>query len=422
MEIYLITNRVVVTGIGMKSPVGSDKISFFNSICNGISGIDSITLFDASGYATKIAGEVRNFDPSEYINKKDQRKMDRFVQFAVCASIDAFRDANLDMNKIDPYRVGVIIGSGIGGMKTWEIQHTRLLEMGPDKVSPFLIPMMIIDMASGQVSITLGAKGPNYAVVTACASASNAIGESFKIIQRGDADIIISGGSEAAISPIGVAGFCSAKALSKRNDDPKRASRPFEINRDGFVMSEGSGIVILEELEHAKKRGVQIYAEIVGYGATGDAYHMTAPAPNGEGAARAMKMCMNDANVLPEHIDYINAHGTSTMLNDKYETTAIKTVMGEHAYTIPVSSTKSTTGHLLGAAGAVELIACIMAMQHSKIPPTINYENPDPECDLDYVPNTCREKSLSICMSNSFGFGGHNAVLLVKKYEGYQLT
>ncbi|OEG00360.1 beta-ketoacyl-[acyl-carrier-protein] synthase II [Vulcanibacillus modesticaldus] len=409
--------RVVVTGMGVISPVGNDLDSFWNSLVNGISGIDYITQFDTTNYSVKIAAEVKDFKPEDFIEKKEVRRLDRFTQFAIAASKMAIKDADLTINEANAERVGVYIGSGIGGLKTIEEQHTVLLNKGPKRISPFFIPMLISNMASGQVSIIAGAKGPNYAPISACATGTHAIGDAFLMIERGDADVMIAGGAEATIAPLAVAGFSSMKALSTRNDEPKKASRPFDKDRNGFVMGEGAGVLILESLDHALNRGAKIYAEVIGYGATGDAYHFTAPAPEGQGAARAMKLALKRANIKPEEVDYINAHGTSTELNDKYETMAIKSVFTDHAYKLAVSSTKSVTGHLLGAAGAIEGIAIAMAITHGIIPPTINYENPDPECDLDYVPNESRKQEIKVALSNSLGFGGHNATIVMKKYE-----
>jgi 3-oxoacyl-[acyl-carrier-protein] synthase II len=409
--------RVVITGIGVVSPIGTGKEAYFKSLKEGVVGIDRITSFDTTGYATQIAAEVRDFDPLLYIqDKKDARRMDRFIQFAIASSKMALDDSGIDLTKIDAERFGVILGSGIGGINMLETEHKKLLEKGPDRVSPFLIPMMIINMASGAVSIQFGAKGPNYTVVTACASSTNAIGDAFKVIQRGDADLCLTGGTEAAITPIGVAGFCSLKAMSTRNDDPKTASRPFDQDRDGFIMGEGAGMLLIESYEHAMARGAHIYAEIVGYGMSSDAFHITMPAPNGEGGARAMKNALKDAGIAPEAIDYINAHGTSTPYNDKFETMAIKSVFEAHAYDLTVSSTKSMTGHLLGAAGAVEVIACILAVTEDYIPATMNIQNIDPELDLDYAPNAGKHKTVHYALSNSLGFGGHNATVIIKKY------
>jgi 3-oxoacyl-[acyl-carrier-protein] synthase II len=409
-------NRVVITGLGVISPVGNNVEEFWKNLLAGVSGIDYIKAFDATEFPTRIAAEVHNFNPEDYLDKKDVKRTDRFVQFAVAASRQALVSSGLNMEEEDADRVGVYIGSGIGGLATFEEQHTVLMEKGPRRVSPFFIPMMISNMASGQVSISIGAKGPNSAAVSACATGTNSIGDAFKIIQRGEADVMFAGGAEATIRPMALAGFCSAKAMSTNNDEPKKASRPFDLNRDGFVMGEGSGVLVLESLEHAKKRGANILAEIIGYGMSGDAHHVTAPAPEGEGAARCIRRAIQDAGLTPEDIDYINAHGTSTEANDKFETMAIKRVFGELAYKVPVSSTKSMTGHLLGAAGAVEAIACILAIRDQIIPPTINYETPDPECDLDYVPNAARNAEVGVTMSNSLGFGGHNATIVIRKF------
>lgn len=410
-------NRVVVTGAEVISPLGNNKEDFWSSISRGKSGIKRLTHFDAGDYDSQIAGEVLDFNPSLCLGKKESRRMDRFTQFALVAALGAVRDTHLNIGKENANKIGVLIGSGIGGMSTFEKQHHTLMEKGPAKVSPFFIPMLIVNMAAGQVSIKLGVKGPNSCVATACASAAHAIGDSYRIIQRGEAQVMIAGGAEAAITPLGVAGFCAMKALSTRNDEPEKASRPFDKKRDGFVIGEGAGIVVLESLEHALRRETHIYGEVVGYGMSGDAYHITAPAPEGEGATRSMELALQDADLRPENVDYINAHGTSTPLNDKFETMAIKTVFGEQAKQVAISSTKSMTGHLLGAAGGVEFIACLLAMERSLIPPTINYEEPDPECDLDYVPNQARKTEVKVAMSNSLGFGGHNATLLVKRYE-----
>ncbi len=409
--------RVVVTGLGIISPIGIGKEEFFQSLKDGVSGVDYITRFDTELFDTKIAAEVKNFDPTDYIDKKEARRMDRFTQYAVAASKMAVKDGNLNTETIDQDRFGVCIGCGIGGMETMENQCAVLREKGPGRVSPFFVPMMISNIAAGNISIALNAKGPNTTVVTACASATNAIGEAFKLIQRGVADIMISGGTEAAITPMALAGFASMKALSTRNDDPKSASRPFDKERDGFVMGEGAGILILEELESAKSRGATIYAEVVGYGTTADAYHITAPSPDGMGARRSMEMAIDDAGINKSDIDYINAHGTSTGLNDKLETLAIKSLFMEHAKDMAISSTKSMTGHLLGAAGAIEAAACIMAINESIIPPTINYKNQDEECDLNYVPNVAIQKDVKYALSNSLGFGGHNATIILRKYE-----
>ncbi|MGD6841621.1 beta-ketoacyl-ACP synthase II [Bacillus infantis] len=407
--------RVVVTGIGAVSPVGNDAETAWKNIIEGNSGVGPLTRLNSDEYPAKVAAEVKGFDPHEFIDKREARKMDRFTQYAVASALMAVKDADLTINDENAPRIGVWIGSGIGGMETFENQFETFLNRGYRRVSPFFVPMMIPDMATGQVSITLGAKGFNSCTVTACATGTNSIGDAFKVIQRGDADAMVTGGAEAPITRMSVAGFCANTALST-NPDPKTASRPFDKNRDGFVIGEGAGIVVLEELEHAKARGAKIYAEIVGYGSTGDAYHITAPAPAGEGGARAMKMAIDDAGLTPQDIDYINAHGTSTDYNDKFETLAIKEVFGDHAYKLAVSSTKSMTGHLLGAAGGVEAIFTLLAMKDAILPPTINYETPDPECDLDYVPNESRKKDIRAAMSNSLGFGGHNATIVFKQY------
>ena len=407
--------RVVITGLGALSPVGTGVEKMWRGLVAGQSGIALITLFDTTGYSSRIAGEVKDFDPLEFIDKRELKRMDRFVQFALSASLLAVKDAALDINGDTGERIGVLIGSGIGGTWTWEANHRQLVERGPHRVSPFFIPMMIGDMASGQVSITLGAKGPNSNIATACATSTHAIGEAAEIIKRGDAEAMIAGGAEAAVSPLAVAGFCAMRALSTRNDEPARASRPFDAQRDGFVISEGAGVVVLEELEYARRRGARIHGEVIGYGMSADAYHMTASHPEGDGAARAMLAALHDAHLKPEEIDYINAHGTSTTVNDKSETLAIKRVFGDYAYKVPASSTKSMTGHLLGAAGGIEVIICLLALRDGVIPPTINYEFPDPDCDLDYVPNHSRPAELKIAMSNSFGFGGHNATLILRK-------
>jgi len=408
--------RVVITGMGVMSALGRDLETFWNNLIAGKSGVSKIESFDASDFSTRIAAEIKDFNPEDYIDKKEARRMDRFVQFAVAASLNALQDAKLKIGEdAEPDRCGVYVGSGIGGLGTWEEQHRILLEKGPKRVSPFFIPMMIANMASGQISMLVGAKGPNSTAVTACATGTHSIGDSFKLIQRDDADIMICGGAEATIRPIGMAGFCALRAMSTRNDEPEKASRPFDIDRDGFVMGEGAGILVLEELEHAKKRGARIYAEVIGYGMSGDAYHMTDPDP--EGAARCMSRAIRDAGIEPSQVDYINAHGTSTPVGDKSETTAIKKALGDHAYKVAISSTKSMTGHLLGAAGGVEAVITGLSLSRGKIAPTINLDNPDPECDLDYVPNVAREANLSIAMSNSFGFGGHNATIVLKRYD-----
>jgi len=409
--------RIVITGMGVISPVGTGLNKFWTSLINGQSGIDKITRFDTSNLPTKIAGEVKDFNPENYIEKKELKRLDRFTQFAISATKMALEDSALDLSAVDRTRVGVILGSGIGGTITWEEQHKNLLNKGAGRVSPFFIPMMIVNMASGQVSMAFELKGPNFTVVTACASGTNAVGEAFRTLQRGDADIIISGGTEAPITELSLAGFSSMKALSTRNNEPSRASRPFDRDRDGFVMGEGAGILVMETLDSALKRNAKIYAEVIGYGTTADAYHLTQPAPEGEGASRAMKAAISDAGISANDVDYINAHGTSTPLNDKFETLAIKHTFGEHAYQLAVSSTKSMTGHLLGAAGAVETIASVLATYNDEIPPTINYENEDPECDLNYVPNKAIKRTVNVALSNSMGFGGHNACIIVKKYK-----
>jgi len=411
-----LTQRVVVTGMGVVTSLGTDLPTFWSNLLDGKSGVSLIEAFDTTDYTTKIAAEIKDFDPGLYnIDKKEARKMDRFVQFGVAASKLAIEDAGLAIGEnADPERVGVIVGSGIGGLGTWEEQHTLLMEKGPRRVSPFFIPMMIANMASGQISMVTGAKGPNTAAVSACATGTHSIGDSFKMIQRGDADVMICGGAEATIRPIGMAGFCSMRAMSTRNDEPEKASRPFDVDRDGFVMGEGSGVLILESLEHAKARGARIYAEVIGYGMSGDAYHMTDPDPNG--AARCMKKALNDAGIAPESIQYINAHGTSTGAGDKSETTAIKMTFGDHAHKLAVSSTKSMTGHLLGAAGGVEAVILGLTLKNGVIPPTINLDHQDPELDLDYVPNKPRNADVQVALSNSFGFGGHNATIIMRQF------
>lgn len=401
--------------------MGNNVKDFWESIINGRSGAGPLTAFDCSRFPSQIAAEVKDFEATKYVTPKQARRLDPFVKFAIGAAKMAVEDSGLDIEKIAREKAGVYIGSGIGGLHTVEAEYRKYLDGGqdPSRISPFLIPMLIVNIASGMVSIEIGFKGPNSAAVTACATASHSIGDAFKIIQRGDADIMACGGSEAATTHMGFGGFCALRALSTRNDDPKGASRPFDKDRDGFVMGEGAGVVVLEELEHAKKRGAKIYCEMAGYGMTGDAYHMTAPDPCGDGAIRAMQTALNDAELNPEDVDYINAHGTSTQLNDKMETAAIKAAFGDHAKgKLVVSSTKSVTGHLLGATGAVELIACAKAIENGIVPPTINYETPDPDCDLDYVPNNAREMNVNVALSNSLGFGGHNATLIVKKFNG----
>ncbi len=409
-------SRVVVTGMGALTPVGNSVEEFWKSLKDGVSGISRVTRFDPSRFTSQIVGEVKDFDATKYMEKKEARRMDLVQQYAVASAREAFDHSSLGSDSFDPERAGVVVGSGIGGIETFEKQHANLLNQGPGRVSPFFIPMMIIDLCAGLISMRFNFKGPNYATVSACASGAHAIADGFKIIQRGEADVMITGGSEAAITPTALAGFCSARALSTRNDEPHKASRPFDKERDGFVMGEGAGIVILESLEHAQKRGARIFAEIVGAGQTADAYHMTAPAPGGEGAIRAMRLALQDAGLDAEAVDYINSHGTSTDLNDATETQAIKVTFGERARKIPVNSTKSMVGHLLGAGGAVELIATIKSIQEGILHPTVNYEFPDPECDLDYVPNQMRKVEVNAAISNSFGFGGHNICIAVSKF------
>ena len=408
--------RVVVTGIGLITPLGVGVEKSWDGLILGKSGVRRITHFDASAFSTQIAGEVEGFNPEDYIEAKEIKKMDRFIHFGVAASLMALEDSTLKIDGRNADRTGVYVGAGMGGLPAIEHYHKVMLEKGPRRITPFFIPMLIINLAAGQISIRLGAKGPNSAPATACATGSHAIGDAFKVIQRGDADVMIAGGTESTISAMGIGGFNAMKALSTRNDEPERASRPFDRDRDGFVMGEGAGIVIMEELGGALARNAKIYAEVVGYGLTGDAYHITSPAPGGEGAARCMAMAVRDAAVDPSEVDYINAHGTSTKHGDELETAAIKTVFKEHAYKVAVSSTKSMTGHLLGAAGGVEAVICAMSISRDLIPPTINLDNPDRECDLDYVPRTARNTPVRFAMSNSFGFGGTNACLLFKKF------
>lgn len=409
--------RVVVTGLGLITPVGIGVAGSWEGLTQGRPGIRRITHFDASAFPTQIAGEVEGFNPEDYIEPKEVKKMDRFIQFGIAASSMAMEDAGLKISEQNAPRVGVYVGAGMGGLPAIEHYHKVLLEKGPRRITPFFIPMLIINLAAGQISIRFGAKGPNGSPATACATGSHAIGDAFKVIQRGDADAMIAGGTESVITSMGIGGFNAMKALSTRNDQPEKASRPFDKDRDGFVMGEGSGIMILEELEFARARKARIYAELVGYGLTGDAYHITSPAPGGEGAARCMAMALKDAGVEPSAVDYINAHGTSTKHGDELETMAIKTVFGEHARRLAVSSTKSMTGHLLGAAGGVEAVVSVLSIHNGIIPPTINLDNPDPECDLDYVPHTARKSDVTMALSNSFGFGGTNACLLFKKFE-----
>ena len=410
--------RVVITGMGLVSPLGNDLKSFWDNLSNGRSGIGPITLFDVAQYDCRIAGEVKNFDPAAWFNNpRDARRSDRFTQLAVAAAKMALADSGLALPAANPDRIGVMVGSGIGGLKTMEDQHTILMNRGPSRISPFMIPMLISNMASGIISMEHGLQGPNYATVSACATSAHGIGEAWRMIREGDADAFVAGGSEAAIVPLGIGGFGAMKALSTRNDEPTRASRPFDKGRDGFVMGEGAGILVMEELEHAKARGANIYAEIAGYGLSADAYHMTTPLENGEGAQRCMRMALKKAGLNPEQVDYVNAHGTSTPVGDLCETRAVKAVFGQHAHQLSVSSTKSMTGHLLGAAGVVESIACIMAIQNSLVPPTINLENPEEECDLDFTALTAKERKIRVAVNNSFGFGGHNATLIIRAFE-----
>jgi 3-oxoacyl-[acyl-carrier-protein] synthase II len=409
--------RVVVTGVGAVTPVGNTAEEFWAALLQGKSGIGPITRFDPAGFPTRIAGEVKGFDALKFIDKKDDRKLDQFLKYAVACAQMAVDDAALKPDRVDRTRFGVVVGSGIGGIETLLDTYDVLKTKGPDRVSPFFIPMIIVNMASGLISMRFGATGPNSAVVTACATGNHAIGDAFRLIQRDEADVMIAGGSEAIVIPLTIAGFCQMKAMSTRNDDPARASRPFDAARDGFVAGEGAGILVLESLEHAVRRDARIYAEVVGYGMTADAHHMTAPDPEGDGAARAMQMALRDARVEPSAIGYINAHGTSTPYNDKFETIAIKRVFGDHARKLAVSSTKSMTGHLLGAAGGVEAIATSLALHHGILPPTINYETPDPDCDLDYIPNQARKQDVDVALSNAFGLGGTNATLAFRKYR-----
>ena len=410
--------RVVITGLGMVTPLGTGVDKNWKAVCEGKSGIDRITKFDTTEYASKIAGEVKDFDPLEFLEKKEAKKMDPFIHYALASGKMAIEDAGLKIDESNADRIGVLVGAGLGGLATIEKYHALLLKEGPRKLSPFFVPMLIVNLAPGQISIYFRCKGPNSSVVTACATGNHSIGEAFRIIQRGDADAMIAGGAESTITPLAVGGFCAMKALSTRNDEPQKASRPFEKDRDGFVIAEGAGVLILEELGHALKRGAKIYAEIIGYGCNADAYHITAPSPDGEGAAKCMELTLKDAGLSYEEIEYINAHGTSTPLNDLSETVAIKRVFKDRAKKIPISSTKSMTGHLLGAAGGVEAIYTVLTLYYGIIPPTINYETPDPECDLDYVPNKARHQQVRVAMSNSFGFGGTNASLIFKKFEG----
>lgn len=412
--------RVVVTGLGAVTPIGNDVSTFWEQALQGVCGIGPITAFDVSAFDSQIAGEVKpDFDPlPAFPSPKEIRRTDRYSQFGVHAAWQAIRDSGVDLEKVDPDRVGAIIGSGIGGLATTSKQHQLLLERGPGRLSPFMIPMLIGNITSGLVSMFWNLRGPNFATCSACATANHALGEAWRTVKMGDADMMLAGGAEATIVPVGIGGFCAMKALSTRNNDPQHASRPFDLDRDGFVMGEGAGILVLEELEHAKARGARIYCELAGYGNTADAHHLTAPPPGGEGAARCMKITLEMAGMNPEDIDYINAHGTSTPQGDIAETQAVKTVFGERARKVAMSSTKGATGHMLGAAGAVELIICVKAIENGVVPPTINYEKPDPECDLDYVPNQARELKVDTALNNSFGFGGHNATTLVKRFEG----
>lgn len=411
------TDRVVVTGIGLVTPVGSDRKTTWDSLLEGKSGADYISLFDAEGFESRIAAEVNDFDAAAILGRKESRRLDRFAQFACVAALEALEDAGIDMANEDPDRVGVLIGSGVGGIITITDQHKVMLNRGPKRVSPFLVPMMLGDMASGQVSMMVGAKGPNFSTVSACATGADSIGEALEMIRRGRADVVIAGGTEAAVCEIGIAGFNSCMALSTRNDAPQKASRPFDSGRDGFVLGEGAGLMILESLEHAEKRGANVIAELAGYGASSDSHHVTQPHPEGEGAARAMKWALEDASLAPEQVSYINAHGTSTPLNDKFETIAMKRMYGDHAYNLNVSSTKSMTGHLLGAAGGIEAAFTALAVKEGVIPPTINLEDPDPECDLNYTPNVAVKRDVDVAMSNVFGFGGHNASLVFKSFQ-----
>ena len=411
------TRRVVVTGVGAVTPLGNTAREFWTAVCEGRSGIGPITNFDPSRLDVRIAGEVKGFDPLRFVDKKDVKKMDRFIHLALAAGVDAVEDAKVDFDQVDPTRAGCLVGSGIGGILSILEWHKVLLEKGPSRISPFFIPAVIVNMASGHLSMRYKLKGPNSAVITACATGNHAIGDAFRLIQRGDADLMLAGGSEAMINELCVAGFCSMKALSTRNDEPERASRPFDAGRDGFVCGEGAGVLVVESLDHARRRGARIYAEVVGYGMTADAHHMTAPDPDGDGATRAMTHALTDGGLAPESVGYINAHGTSTPYNDKTETLAIKRVFGEHAYKLAISSTKSMIGHLLGAAGGVEAIVTVLTLHHGILPPTINYEVQEPECDLDYVPNMARRAQVEVALSNGFGFGGTNATLAFRRFK-----
>lgn len=411
------SRRVVITGMGIVSPIGNSTDEYWENLLKGKSGVDYITHFDASEHSVRFAAEVKNFSAEGIVEDKEIRKLDPYSLYALVAADEAVRNSGLDVNKIDINRTGVVVGSGIGGIQTFEREYAKFIERGPRRISPFFVPQMISDIAAGHISMKYNFRGPNYCIVSACATASHSIGDAARLILHGDADVMVAGGTEAAVCPMGIAGFGAMKALSTRNEDPQKASRPFDKLRDGFVVGEGAGILILEELEHARRRGANIYAEIRGMGFTADAYHITAPAPGGEGAIRAIRRCIEDGKLNPTDIGYINAHGTSTQFNDKSETNAIKVVFGDHARKLNVSSTKSMTGHLLGAAGGIELIAAVLALRNGVIPPTINYEEPDPECDLNYTPNTPAEKKVYAAISNTFGFGGHNACIAVSKFE-----
>lgn len=410
-------HRTVITGMGVISPVGNSIEEFWKHLISGESGIDFLTRFDVSDLPTKVAGEVKNFDPNEWLDRKESRRMDRFAQLAIAAAKMAVEDSGLDLETIDKERAGAVVGCGIGGVTTFEEQKEILMTKGPGRVSPFFVPMLISNMAAGHLSIAFGLQGASSTVVTACASATNAIGEAMRLIERGEADVVLAGGTEAPLTPLAFAGFCSMKAMSTEKESPKEACRPFDARRSGFVMGEGAGIIVLESLEHAKSRKARIYAELAGYGSSSDAHHITTPIPGGAGAARAMRKALESAEVQPNEVDYINAHGTGTGANDATETAAIKSVFGEFAYKVPISSTKSMTGHLMGAAGAIEAIVCALTIQNGVIPPTMNYGEPDPDCDLDYVPNQAREKKVEVALSNTFGFGGHNATIVLKKYS-----
>ena len=409
--------RAVITGLGVITSLGKDVQTMWDGVCAGRSGIVHVRRFDAARYPCHIGGELTDFDPTKYMNSKQARRVDRVTQFALIAAREAVENSGLDFSREDPFRAGVIVGSGIGGLEELETQHRRLIEFGPRRVSPFTVPRLMVNASAGNISIEYAIKGPNSATATACASGTNAMGDALRIIQRDEADIMITGGAEAALTEIGLASFCALRALSCRNDEPTRASRPFDLDRDGFVLSEGAGIVVFEELEHAKQRGADIYAEVVGYGMSGDGYHITAPDPQGQGASQAMRLALEDAKLNSDQISYINAHGTATQTGDLAETLAIKNVFGQEAYSIPISSTKSQLGHLLGASGGVEMVALALTLKREVIPPTINLETPDPKCDLDYVPLTARPKKLKIGMTNSFGFGGHNASIIIKRYS-----